>query len=114
VRPRQLQTWPEPAMILQALTQIFPGIQLVPRPMSRRSHLLLCRRQPGRHRLPECYAGDSLRTLFMDGVGGGVAARLWRDCRSTSASAWGPFWPPMPRPRLLLPRPPGGGGVGFP
>ena len=33
---------------------------------------------------------------------------------SASVSAWGPFWPPMPRPRLLLPRPPGEGGVGFP
>jgi hypothetical protein len=31
-----------------------------------------------------------------------------------SVSAWGPFWNPMPRPRLLLPRPPGEGGVGFP
>jgi hypothetical protein len=28
-------------------------------------------------------------------------------------SAWGPFWPPVPRPRLR-PRPPGGGGGGFP
>ena len=26
----------------------------------------------------------------------------------------GPFWPPMPRACLLLPLPPGGGGVGFP
>ena len=30
-----------------------------------------------------------------------------------NASAWGPFWPPMPRPCLLLQRPPGEGGVGF-
>jgi hypothetical protein len=37
---------------------------------------------------------------------------LWRGCHSTSASAWGPFWPPVPRPRLLpqRPTPP----VGFP
>ena len=42
------------------------------------------------------------------------AVALWRGCRGTSVSAWGPFWPPMPRPRLLLPRPPGEGGVGFP
>jgi hypothetical protein len=41
------------------------------------------------------------------------AVALWRGCRCTSASAWGPFWPPMPRPCLLLPRPPGEGGVGF-
>ena len=39
---------------------------------------------------------------------------LWQGCHSTSAFAWGPFWPPMPRPRLLLPLPTGGGGVGFP
>jgi hypothetical protein len=31
-----------------------------------------------------------------------------------SVSAWGLFWPPMPRPRLLLLMQPGGGGVGFP
>ena len=42
------------------------------------------------------------------------AVALCRGCRSASASAWGPFWPPVPRPRLRLPRPPGGGGVGFP
>ncbi len=42
------------------------------------------------------------------------AVALWRGCHCTSASAWGPFWPPMPRPGLLLPRPPGEGGVGFP
>ncbi len=41
------------------------------------------------------------------------AVALWRGCHGTSASAWGPFWPPMPRPCLLLPRPPGEGGVGF-
>jgi len=38
----------------------------------------------------------------------------WLICHCTSVSAWGPFWPPMPRPRLLPPRPPGEGGVGFP
>ena len=32
------------------------------------------------------------------------AVALWRGCSGTSASAWGPFWPPMPLPRLLLPR----------
>ena len=42
------------------------------------------------------------------------AVARWRGCLSTSASAWGAFWPPMPRPRLLLTRPPGGSGVGFP
>jgi hypothetical protein len=47
------------------------------------------------------------------------AVALWRGCRGASASAWGPFWQkktlaPMPRPRLLLQRPPGEGGVGFP
>jgi hypothetical protein len=42
------------------------------------------------------------------------AVALWRGCLSTSASVWGPFWPPMPRPRLLMPLPPGEGGVGFP
>ena len=42
------------------------------------------------------------------------AVALWRGCHCTSVSAWGPFWPPMPRPRLLLPRPPGGDWVGFP
>ena len=26
------------------------------------------------------------------------AVALWRGCRGTSASAWGPFWPPIPRP----------------
>ena len=39
---------------------------------------------------------------------------LWRGCRRASVSAWGPFWPPVPRPRLRPPRPPGGDGVGFP
>jgi len=34
------------------------------------------------------------------------AVALWQGCRCTCVSAWGPFWPPMPRPRLLLPRPP--------
>jgi hypothetical protein len=34
-------------------------------------------------------------------------------CRSASASAWGLFWPPVLRPGLRPPRPPGGGGVGF-
>ena len=28
------------------------------------------------------------------------------------SSAWGPFWPPVPRPRLMTSRPPG--GMGFP
>ncbi len=42
------------------------------------------------------------------------AVDLWRGCRGTSVSAWGPYWPPMPRPRLLLQRPTGEGGVGFP
>ncbi len=34
--------------------------------------------------------------LSADGL---YAVALWRGCRSASASAWGPFWPPMPRPR---------------
>ena len=39
-----------------------------------------------------------------------LRSRAVAGCLSASASAWGPFWPPVPRPRL---RPPGG-GVGFP
>ncbi len=42
------------------------------------------------------------------------AVALWRGCHCTSVSAWGQFWSPMPRPRLLLPRQPGEGRVGFP
>ncbi len=41
------------------------------------------------------------------------AVTLCRGCSGTSASAWGPFWPPMPRPCLLLQQPPGEAGVGF-
>ena len=42
------------------------------------------------------------------------AVALWLGCRGTSVSAWGPFWPPMPRPRLLLLMQPGEDGVWFP
>ncbi len=42
------------------------------------------------------------------------AVALWRGCHCTSVSAWGPFWPPMPHPSLLLQRLTGKGGVGFP
>jgi hypothetical protein len=38
---------------------------------------------------------------------------LWRGCHGTSVSAWGLFWPPKPRPCLLLQRPSGEGRVGF-
>ena len=34
-----------------------------------------------------------------------VTSLLQRDC---GAAVWGPFWPPVPRPRLLQPLPPGG------
>ena len=43
-----------------------------------------------------------------------LRSRAVRGCRSASASAWGPFWPPVPRPRLRPPREPGGGGARFP
>jgi hypothetical protein len=39
---------------------------------------------------------------------------LWRGCRNASSSAWGPFWPPVPRPRLRPQRQSGGGGIVFP
>ena len=42
------------------------------------------------------------------------AVVLCRGCRSASASAWGPFWPPVSRLRLQPPRPPGGGVGGVP
>jgi hypothetical protein len=41
-------------------------------------------------------------------------AVLWLGCRSTSGSVWVLFWPPVPRPRLRPPRPPGGVWVVFP
>ena len=31
----------------------------------------------------------------MSSADGLYAVALWRGCRGTSASAWGPFWPPM-------------------
>ena len=49
--------------------------------------------------------------LSADGL---YAVAMWRGCHCTSVSAWGPFWPPMTSPRLLLLRKPGEGGVGFP
>jgi hypothetical protein len=57
------------------------------------------------------YTGHTRVVSSSDGL---YAVALWRGCHCTSVSAWGPFWPPMPRPRLLLPRPPGEGVVGFP
>ena len=35
-------------------------------------------------------------------------------CHCTSVSAWGQFWPPMPRPLLLLQMQSGEGWVWFP
>ena len=59
--------------------------------------------------------GGWLSLAVVSSADGLYAIELWRGCSGTSALAWGPFWPPMPRlTRLLLPRPPGEGGVWFP
>jgi hypothetical protein len=39
------------------------------------------------------------------------AVTLWMGCHSTSSSAWGQVWPPVPRPCLLQQLPTGGDGV---
>ena len=39
---------------------------------------------------------------------------LWLGCHSMSSSAWGQFWPPVPRPCLLQQLPTDGDWVGFP
>ena len=39
-----------------------------------------------------------------EAIGGLYAVALWRGCRSASASARVPSWPPVPRPRLRRPR----------
>jgi hypothetical protein len=39
---------------------------------------------------------------------------MCQGCLSTSVSAWGPFWSPVPRLRLRQQWLPDGGGVGFP
>jgi hypothetical protein len=64
--------------------------------------------------LQEQIKGIIIRLAVVWSTDGLYAVALWRGCRSTSASAWGPFWSPVPRLRLRPPRPPGGGGVGFP
>jgi hypothetical protein len=42
------------------------------------------------------------------------SVEMWQGCCIASALAWGPFWPPVPRPRLLPELPPAGLWVGFP
>jgi hypothetical protein len=36
--------------------------------------------------------------VVVSSADGLYAVALWRGCRGKSESAWGPFWPPMPRP----------------
>ena len=54
---------------------------------------------------PNLYCPSSLLSLYLSSLS---------PFSTVFSLPFRPFWPPMPRPCLLLPLPPGEGGVGFP